>query len=42
MGTLGGQEMIGILVLALVLLGPKYPEIGKAIARFRRARYLPR
>jgi Sec-independent protein translocase protein TatA len=42
MGTLGAQEMISIFVLVLVLLGPKLPEICKAITKFRRDRYLPR
>ncbi len=42
MGTVGVQEMTGILVLALGLLGPKLPDIRKAIAKFRRDRYLPR
>jgi TatA/E family protein of Tat protein translocase len=40
-GTLGGQEMVVIFVLALVLFGPKkLPElgrtIGKALTEFRR------
>ena len=42
MGTLGGQEIAVIFILALVLFGPKkLPElgrtIGKAITEFRRA-----
>jgi TatA/E family protein of Tat protein translocase len=42
MGTVGGQEMFVIFILALVLFGPKkLPElgrtIGKAITEFRRA-----
>lgn len=42
MGTLGGQEMLVIVVLALLLFGPKeLPKIaktiGKAMAEFRRA-----
>ena len=41
-GTLGGQEIIFILVLALIVFGPrKLPEIGKSIGRmmaeFRKA-----
>jgi Tat protein translocase TatB subunit len=41
-GTLGGQEIILILVLALIVFGPrKLPEIGKSIGRmmaeFRKA-----
>jgi len=41
-GTLGGQEIIFILVLALIVFGPrKLPEIGKSIGKmmveFRRA-----
>jgi sec-independent protein translocase protein TatA len=41
-GTLGGQEIIFILVLALIVFGPrKLPEIGKSIgkmmAEFRKA-----
>ena len=42
MGTLGGQEMLVIIVLALLLFGPKeLPKIartlGKAMTEFRRA-----
>ena len=42
MGPIGGQEMIIIFILALVLFGPKkLPElgrtIGKALTEFRRA-----
>jgi TatA/E family protein of Tat protein translocase len=42
MGTLGGQEMLVIVVLALLLFGPKeLPKIartiGKAMTEFRRA-----
>src|ERR1700683_4926590 len=42
MGPIGGQEMVFIFILALVLFGPKkLPElgrtIGKAITEFRRA-----
>src|SRR5580658_6731878 len=42
MGTLGGQEMLVILVLALLFFGPKeLPKIaktiGKAMTEFRRA-----
>jgi TatA/E family protein of Tat protein translocase len=42
MGPIGGQEMIFIFILALVLFGPKkLPElgrtIGKALTEFRRA-----
>ena len=42
MGTLGGQEIVVIFILALLLFGPKkLPElgrtIGKAITEFRRA-----
>lgn len=41
-GTLGGQEIIFILVIALIVFGPKkLPEIGKSIGRmmneFRKA-----
>ena len=41
-GTLGGQELILILVIALIVFGPrKLPEIGKSIGRmmveFRKA-----
>jgi sec-independent protein translocase protein TatB len=41
-GTLGGQEILFILVLALIVFGPKkLPEIGKSIGRmmneFRKA-----
>jgi sec-independent protein translocase protein TatA len=43
MGPLGGQEMIVIFILALLLFGPKkLPELGrmlgKAITEFRRAK----
>jgi TatA/E family protein of Tat protein translocase len=42
MGTLGGQEMLVIVILALLLFGPKeLPKIaktiGKAMTEFRRA-----
>lgn len=42
MGSLGGQELVFIFILALLLFGPKkLPElgrtIGKAIGEFRRA-----
>src|SRR5271154_4519447 len=42
MGTLGGQEMLVIILLALLLFGPKeLPKIartiGKAMTEFRRA-----
>jgi sec-independent protein translocase protein TatA len=42
MGPIGGQEMVFIFILALVLFGPKkLPElgrtIGKALTEFRRA-----
>ena len=41
-GTLGGQEILFILVLALIVFGPKkLPEIGKSVGRmmneFRKA-----
>ena len=41
-GTLGGQEIILILVIALIVFGPrKLPEIGKSVGRmmaeFRKA-----
>jgi len=41
-GTLGGQEILFILVIALIVFGPKkLPEIGKSIGRmmneFRKA-----
>ena len=41
-GTLGGQEILFILVIALIVFGPrKLPEIGKSIGKmmveFRRA-----
>ena len=41
-GTLGGPELVLILVLALIVFGPrKLPEIGKSMGRmlgeFRRA-----
>ncbi|HKQ61112.1 MAG TPA: twin-arginine translocase TatA/TatE family subunit [Candidatus Polarisedimenticolaceae bacterium] len=44
MGSLGGPEIILILVLALLLLGPrKLPEVGrtlaKALSEFRKATY---
>ena len=43
MGPLGGQEMIAIFILALLLFGPKkLPELGrllgKGLSEFRRAK----
>jgi sec-independent protein translocase protein TatA len=42
MGTLGGQEMVVIFILALLLFGPKkLPELGRTVAKamkeFRKA-----
>ena len=42
MGPLGVQEMLGIFIIALLLFGPKLPELGrmlgKAVSEFRRAK----